>query len=360
MGNSRSAWTAKWGGILPDFIPVTGLNSQNKNRVRLITNENAFCNKKENADVVPDGKELTCQQIVTDLFYDQGSTEMIQYWDNLSDETCSKSENIRVVTKKDKVTGDDTETCFDRDTKRELAMEWCTTGDNITEDSTWLCTKETLGEVNYKKAAEEYCYDPVNSNKEFCKCYNVVNYETVCVNKPTSVGCAKAKEVYDKYIKYEIPDPNVWLPCGNFCKGESVYKPTGYNAGCSGTIAACIQNIEVGAAHDEINAACEINTGDANELTSGSSGGSGGSDGSDGSGGSTSVPLSTTQTSDLEKTVAKMKKQKEEEDEEAKKTNKKLLIGGGGGGILSSISCLMFLVIVVVLLSKKGGGGRRR
>ena len=43
----------------------------------------------------------------------------------------------------------------------------------------------------------------------------------------------------------------------------------------------------------------EINTGDANELTSGSSGGSGGSggsDGSDGSGGSTSVPLSTTQT----------------------------------------------------------------
>ena len=261
-------------------------------------------------------------------------------------------------------------TCKDWDTSQTLGKEWCSEGDNMTEDSQSVCTKQILGEDNYNTLASQYCVS--NPDKEFCKCYNVVNYETVCANRPTSVGCAKAKEVYDKYIKYEIPDPNVWLPCGDACKGVNNYQPPGHDDGCSGTIAACIQNIEVGAAHDEINAACEINTGDANELTSGSSGGSGGSDGSDGSGGSggsdgsdgsggsTSVPLSTTQTSDLEKTVAKMKKQKEEEDEEAKKTNKKLLIGGGGGGILSSISCLILLVIIVMVMSKKGGGGRRR
>ena len=244
-------------------------------------------------------------------------------------------------------------TCKDWDTSQTLGKEWCSEGDNMTEDSQSVCTKQILGEDNYNTLASQYCVS--NPDKEFCKCYNVVNYETVCANRPTSVGCAKAKEVYDKYIKYEIPDPNVWLPCGDACKGVNNYQPPGYKDGCDGTINACVMSIEIGESNDEVNAACNI------DSTSGlSSGGSGGSDGSDGSGGSTSVPLSTTQTSDLEKTVAKMKKQKEEEDEEAKKTNKKLLIGGGGGGILSSISCLMFLVIVVVLLSKKGGGGRRR
>ena len=348
--------TFEWEGVLPNFIPISGFNAQTKNRKRLQENENAFCNKKENADVVPDGKEHTCQQIVTDLFWDKGSEEMIQYWDNLTDETCSKPENIRVVTKKDKVTLDGTETCLDRDTRRELAMEWCTMGDNMIEDSTWLCTKETLGEVNYKKAAEEYCVS--NPDKEFCKCYNVVNYETVCANRGTSKGCAEATEVYDKYVQYEIPDPNVWLPCGKFCKGESVYRPTGYIDGCDGTINACIQNIEVGAAHDEINAVCSIDSSAEGELTSGGSGGSGGSDSSDGSDGSDgSGSVSTSAVEELKKTIAEDKKK---EEEEAKKTKKKLVVGGGAGGVVSSISCLMLIVIIVIVMSKKGGGRRRR
>ena len=176
--------------------------------------------------------------------------------------------------------------------------------------------------------------------------YNVVNYETVCVNRPTSTGCAKAKEVYDKYTDFKIPDPNVYLPCGDACKGVNNYQPPGYKDGCSGTINACVMSIEIGESNDEVNAACNIDS--TGGLTKGDSGGS------------TSVPSTTTETSDLEKTVAEMKKQKEEEEEEAKKTKKKLLIGGGGGGIISSISCLMFLVIIVMVRSKKGGGGRRR
>ena len=236
------------------------------------------------------------------------------------------------------------ETCWDLVNTQDFMKDYCFKEDRMSEDS--LCSKSSLGN-SYDILATEYCKETEGAaDKEFCKCYNVVNYETVCVNRPTSTGCAAAKEAYDKYVKYEIPDPNVWLPCGNFCKGANNYQPPGHDDGCGGTIAACIQNIEVGAAHDEINAACNIDA--SSGLTTG------------GSGGSTSVPLSTTQTSDLEKTVAEMKKQKEEEEEEAKKTNKKLLIGGGGGGIVSSISSLMFLVIVVVLLSKKGGGGRRR
>jgi hypothetical protein len=166
------------------------------------------------------------------------------------------------------------------------------------------------------------------------------------------VGCAKAKEVYDKYVGFNIPDPNVYLPCGDACKGANNYQPPGYNAGCDGTINACVMSIEIGESNDEVNAACNIDS--TSGLTTSESGGSGGS------GGSTSVPLSTTQTSDLEKTVADMKKQKEDEDEEAKKTNKKLLIGGGGGGIVSSISCLILIIIIVMVMSKKGGGGRRR
>jgi hypothetical protein len=262
-------------------------------------------------------------------------------WTHAKDDYCSDFEHYS-----DKVRG--SETCKSLDEYSTLVKEYCSTGDNITTTS--CGDTEVVGSVIFNELAEAYCV--ANPDKEFCKCYNVVNYETVCANRPTSMGCAKAKEVYDKYIKYEIPDPNVWLPCGNFCKGVNNYRPPGHDAGCSGTIAACIQNIEVGAAHDEINAACEINTGDANELTSGSSGGS------SGSGGSGTVPtsVSTSAVDELKKTIAEDKKKQEEE---AKKTNKNLLIGGGGGGIVSSISCLVLLVIIVMVMSKKGGGGRR-
>ncbi len=248
------------------------------------------------------------------------------------------------------------ETCWDLVNTQNFMKDYCFKENRMSDNP--LCSKSSLGD-SYDILATEYCV--ANPDKEFCKCYNVVNYETVCANRPTSVGCAKAKEVYDKYVGFNIPDPNVYLPCGDACKGANNYQPPGHDDGCDGTINACVMSIEIGESNDEVNAACNIDS--TSGLSSGGSDGSGGSGGSgdaSGSGGSTSVPLSTTQTSDLEKTVAEMKKQKEEEEEEAKKTNKKLLIGGGGGGILSSISCLMFLVIVVVLLSKKGGGGRRR
>jgi len=290
-------------------------------------------------------------------------------FDKIAADYCDRADRLN-----DKITsssGSDS-TCRAFSDAKELAKVYCESGDNI-ETKSSLCTNESdsLGPTLYNELSENYCKN--NPDKEFCKCYNVVNYETVCANRPTSVGCAKAKEVYDKYVGFNIPDPNVYLPCGDACKGVNNYQPPGYKDGCDGTINACVMSIEIGESNDEVNAACNIDS--TSGLSSGGSGGSGGSDGSDGSGGSggsdgsdgsdgsggsTSVPLSTTQTSDLEKTVAEMKKQKEEEDEEAKKTNKKLLIGGGGGVILSSISCLMFLVIVVVLLSKKGGGGRRR
>ena len=282
---------------------------------------------------------------------DANKDPRVSMYDNIAKKFCSKAENLNTI-----VTHDN-KTCTQYDTSKALAKQWCQRDDNIVDDTLNLCTPAHLGADMYNTLAEEYC--KTNPDKEFCKCYNVVNYETVCANRGTSKGCPEAKEAYDKYVQYEIPDPNVWLPCGDACVGN-VYRPPGNADGCKGTIAACIQNIEVGAAHDEINAACEINTGEGNELTSGSSGDSSGSGGSGGSGGSTSAPLSTTQTSDLENTVAEMKKEKEKEKEEAKKTKKKLIIGGGGGGIVSSISFLMLIVLIVMVMSKKGGGRRRR
>jgi hypothetical protein len=269
-------------------------------------------------------------------------------FDKIAADYCDRADRLN-----DKITsssGSDS-TCRAFSDAKALAKVYCESGDNI-ETKSSLCTNESdsLGPTLYNELSENYCKN--NPDKEFCKCYNVTNYETVCVNRPTSTGCPAAKEAYDKYIKYEIPQPMVWLPCGDACTGVNNYQPPGHDAGCSGTINACIQSVEAGEAHDEINLVCDI------DSTSGLS--SGGSGDASGSGGSTSVPLSTTQTSDLEKTVADMKKQKEDEDEEAKKTNKKLLIGGGGGGIVSSISCLILIIIIVMVMSKKGGGGRRR
>jgi hypothetical protein len=167
------------------------------------------------------------------------------------------------------------------------------------------------------------------------------------------VGCAKAKEVYDKYVGFNIPDPNVYLPCGDACSGVNVYQPPGHDDGCNGTINACVMSIEIGEANDEVNAACNIDS--TSGITDGESGGSSGSDGSGESGGSGSV--STSAVEELKKTIAEDKKK---EEEEAKKTKKNLLIGGGGGGVLSSISCLILLVIIAMVMSKKKGGGRRR
>ena len=250
-------------------------------------------------------------------------------------------------------TGTGDEKCWDLVNTQEFMKDYCYKDNRMADDP--LCSETSLGD-SYAILADEYCKQ--NPDKDFCKCYNVVNYETVCANRGTSAGCPEAKEVYDKYVEFKIPDPNVYLPCGSACKGAKNYKPSGYNAGCDGTINACIQKVEIGASHDEVNVACNIDS--SSGLTTGGSGDASGSGGSGDSGGSSSVPLSTTQTSDLEKTVAEMKKEKEEEEEESKKTKKKLLIGGGTGGILSSISFLMLIVIIVIVMSKKGGGRRRR
>ena len=232
----------------------------------------------------------------------------------------------------------DNNRCWDYFTDNNFKKDYCFEDNRMADDP--LCTKSNLGD-SYGILAEEYC--KTNPDKEFCKCYNVVNYNTVCANRPTSTGCAKAKEVYDKYVDFKIPDPNVYLPCGDACKGANNYQPPGYNAGCDGTINACVMSIEIGESNDEVNAACNIDS--TGGLTTG---GSGDASGSDGSGGSGSV--STSAVEELKKTIA----------EDKKKTNKKLLIGGGGGGIVSSISCIILIVIIVMVMSKKGGGGRRR
>ena len=277
---------------------------------------------------------------------DQGLTgdPRQEMYDSLKNDICSKAENLNTIVTHDR------KTCKDWDTSKELAKGWCQRDNNIVDDTLNLCTTDHLGADMYNTLAEEYCKQ--NPDKDFCKCYNVVNYETICANRPTSAGCPAAKEAYDKYVKYEIPDPNVWLPCGDACKGVNNYQPPGHDDGCGGTIAACIQKIDVGAAHDEINAACNIDA--SSGLTTGGSGDSGDASGSGDSGDAGSV--STSAVEELKKTIAEDKKK---EEEEAKKTKKKLVVGGGAGGILSSISFLMLIVLIIMTMSKKGGGRRR-
>jgi hypothetical protein len=244
-------------------------------------------------------------------------------------------------------TGTGDEKCWDLINTQDFMKDYCFKDNRMADDP--LCSDTSLGD-SYVILAEEYC--KTNPDKEFCKCYNVVNYETICANRGTSKGCPAAKEAYDKYVQYEIPDPNVWLPCGQACSGVNVYKPPGHDAGCGGTIAACIQNIEVGAAHDEINAACNIDA--SSGLTTGGSGDA--SDAGDAGDSSGSGSVSTSAVEELKKTIAEDKKK---EEEEAKKTKKKLVVGGGAGGIISSISFLMLIVLIIMTLSKKGGGRRR-
>ena len=271
----------------------------------------------------------------------------VTMYDNIAKKFCSKPENLN------KIVTHDNKTCQQYDTSKALAKEWCEKNDNIVDDTLNLCTSAHLGTDIYNTLAEEYCVS--NPDKEFCKCYNVVNYKTVCANRPTSTGCAVAKTKLDSIEeKLGVENATDSLPCGSVCAGANVYKPDGFKSGCDITYNACIQAIDVGQSNAEINAVCNI------DSTSGiTDGESGGSDGSDGSDGSSTVPtsVSTSAVEELKKTIAEDKKKEEEED---KKTIKKLLIGGGGGGIVSSISCIILIVIIVMVMSKKKGGGRRR
>ena len=303
----------------------------------------AYFNSKSGVKCIYDKNNVDFLEVLDRTIKDQGITSDPRQpmYDYLRGETCKVSTNLNKIVTKDQ------KTCKDWDTSKALAKEWCQKDNNIVDDTLNVCTTEHLGADMYNTLAEAYCKQ--NPDKDFCKCYNVVNYETVCANRPTSAGCPAAKEAYDKYVKYEIPDPNVWLPCGDACKGVNNYQPPGHDDGCGGTIAACIQKIEVGAAHDEINAACNIDA--SSGLTTGGSGDSG-----DASDSSDSGSVSTSAVEELKKTIAEDKKK---EEEESKKTQKKLLIGGGAGGILSSISFLMLIVLIIMTMSKKGGGRRR-
>ena len=268
---------------------------------------------------------------------DANKDPRVSMYDKIAKKFCSKAENLN------KIVTHDLKTCQQYDTSKALAKEWCEKDDNIVDDTLNLCTTAHLGADLYNTLAEQYCVS--NPDKDFCKCYNVVNYKTVCANRPTSAGCAVAKTKLDSIEeKLGIANATDALPCGTACAGANVYKPDGFMSGCDITYNACIQQIDVGASYDEINAVCNI------DSTSGITDGE--------SGGSSTVPtsVSTSAVEELKKTIAEKEEKEEEED---KKTKKKLLIGGGGGGIVSSISCLI-LIIIVMVMSKKSGGGRRR
>ena len=248
-------------------------------------------------------------------------------------------------------TGTGDERCWDLVNTQEFMKDYCYKDNRMADDS--LCSDTSLGD-SYVILAEEYC--KTHPDSEFCKCYNVVNYETICANRGTSKGCTEAKTKLDSIEeKLGVENATDALPCGTVCAGANVYKPDGFKSGCDITYNACIQKIDVGATESEINAVCNIDSGAEGELTSGGSDGSGASGSSDSSDDSGSV--STSAVEELKKTIAEDKKK---EEEEAKKTKKKLLIGGGGGGIISSISFLMLIVLIIMTLSKKGGGRRRR
>ena len=275
---------------------------------------------------------------------DQGLTgdPRQEMYDSLKNDICSKAENLNTIVTHDR------KTCKDWDTSKELAKEWCQRDNNIVDDTLNLCTTDHLGADMYNTLAEAYCKQ--NPDKDFCKCYNVVQFKTVCANRPTSAGCPEAKTKLDSIEeKLGIQNATDALPCGTACAGANVYKPDGFMSGCDITYNACIQKIDIGASHDEINIACNIDSGAEGQLTGGDSGDSGDASGSG--------SVSTSAVEELKKTIAEDKKK---EDEESKKTQKKLLIGGGTGGIISSISFLMLIVLIIMVMSKQGGGRRRR
>lgn len=178
------------------------------------------------------------------LLYDIKSIKSVNgdLWSSISSQYCLDDLGDRG----DDVIDNDGNTCNNIINKDETYSGLCT-GEDIKNDT---CEKN-LSKSKYADLAKNYCTSSSGIKDDWCSCYNVTNFQTVCQTYPEDkAGCEKAHAISKNIADSNIvigggQDENVLLqfvaPCGELCASTSKWVPEGAKYNCGGNIQVCNQ-----------------------------------------------------------------------------------------------------------------------
>lgn len=173
-------------------------------------------------------------------------------WSSISSQYCLDD----IGDRGDDTIDNDGNTCNGIINKDEIYSELCT-GEDIKNDT---CSDiNNLSTTKYKELAKQYCTTN-GINDDWCSCYNVMNFQTVCQTYPEDkAGCVKAHTISKNIADSNIvigggEDENTLLqsvaPCGELCASTSTWVPDGAKDSCSRTIQVCNQNLDIGSVYN--------------------------------------------------------------------------------------------------------------
>ena len=163
-------------------------------------------------------------------------------WSSISSQYCLDD----IGDRGDDIIDNDGNTCNSIINKDDTYSELCT-GEDIKNDT---CEKN-LSKSKYADLAKNYCTSSSGIKDDWCSCYNVINFQTVCQTYPEDkAGCEKAHAISKNIADSNIvlgggQDENVLLqfvaPCGELCSSTSTWNPNGAKDNCGGNIQVCNQ-----------------------------------------------------------------------------------------------------------------------
>jgi len=158
--------------------------------------------------------------------------------------------------------GGEAGSCAERNRGKDLALEYCSQGDNIKKST--VCTREYLGDVNWVELAKTYCKGDGQA-ESWCSCYNVLN--NVCDTNENAAGCPEKASSYDLLVQ-KTPEAfrDEWAgraQCYGIVCQESEsgakYIPENANQKCDSPIQICGQSVQAeGISESTIDATCYI------------------------------------------------------------------------------------------------------
>lgn len=163
-------------------------------------------------------------------------------WSSISSQYCLDD----ISDRGDDLIDYDGNTCNGIINNDEIYSGLCT-GEDIKNDT----CKKNLSTSKYADLAKNYCTSSSGIKDDWCSCYNVTNFQTVCQTYPEDkAGCEKAHAISKNIADSNIvlgggQDENVLLqfvaPCGELCASTSTWNPDGYDINCGGNIQVCNQ-----------------------------------------------------------------------------------------------------------------------
>ena len=174
-------------------------------------------------------------------------------WTGVGKGFCENVENL------DKVIHKNGETCYrylarkvNEATAKQKAIDFCKMTPLAIKSE--LCTRENLGEDEYRRLAGVYCDTEDGKKDNWCACYNAYKGKCKGADYANYAGCEGVKTEHDRLLA-DIPSDQLTgsvrqqfeerMHCrNNVCKITDGFKPEGSDA-CEMNLQLCIQDVKV-------------------------------------------------------------------------------------------------------------------